>query len=122
METDFNGAKKQIYCIRMLSNAPKHNLMPEEIYSKCNRMVDDGTLNKVLTYNIIWQMQRPAGIAAVDTNNCYNRMVHVVASMVFQAFGMPSTVVESISHNISGNEILSLHGVWGLNGLCKLKI
>jgi hypothetical protein len=51
--------------IWMLSNAWKCNLMPEEICSKRNRMADDGILTKVLTYNIIWQMQCPASIALV---------------------------------------------------------
>jgi hypothetical protein len=53
MEADFNSANKQIYGIRMLSKAQRHNLMPEEIYSKQNKMADDGTLTKVLTYDII---------------------------------------------------------------------
>jgi hypothetical protein len=34
MEADFNSANKQIYGIRMLSKAQRHNLMPEEIYSE----------------------------------------------------------------------------------------
>jgi hypothetical protein len=96
MEADFNGANKQIYGIRMLLNAQKHNLMPEETYSKCNRMADDRTLTKVLTYDIIWQMQCPAGIALVDTSNCYDRIVHVIASMVLKAFGVPLTMVEAM--------------------------
>jgi hypothetical protein len=55
MQVDFNGANKQIYGIRMLSNACKYNLMPEEIYSKQNRMADYGTLTQVLTYKNIRQ-------------------------------------------------------------------
>ncbi len=78
MEADFNGANKQIYGIRMLSNTQKYNLMPEENYSKCNRMADDRTLTKVLTYGIIWQTQCSAGIASVDANNCYNRIAHTL--------------------------------------------
>jgi hypothetical protein len=96
MEADFNGANKHIYGIRMLSNARKHKLMPEEIYSKCNRMANDGTLTKVLLNYMIWQTRRPAGIALVDTDICYNRIAHTIASMVFQAFGVPSTAVEAM--------------------------
>lgn len=44
MEADFNSANKQIYGIRMLGNARRFNLMPEEVYSEWNRMADDGTL------------------------------------------------------------------------------
>jgi hypothetical protein len=74
--------------------------MPEEIYSECNRMADLGTLTKVLTYVIIRQMQRPAVIASVDPNNCYDRITHTIASMVFQAFGVPLTAVEAMLNTI----------------------
>jgi hypothetical protein len=32
----------------MLSNVRKYKLMPEEVYSKRNRLADDGTLSKIL--------------------------------------------------------------------------
>jgi hypothetical protein len=52
MEGDFNAANKMVYGVMMLINARDHNLMPEEICSKKNRMADDGTLCKTLFYNI----------------------------------------------------------------------
>lgn len=94
MEADFNGANKQIYGIRMLGNARKYNLMPEEVYSKRNRMADDRILTKVITYDIVCQSRRPAGINSVDANNCYDRIAHAIASLVFQAFGVPSSAAE----------------------------
>ena len=74
LEADFNSANKQIYGIQMLSNARRRNLIPEVIYSKQNRMVDDGTLTKVLTYDIIRQTRQPAGITSVEAKNCYDRI------------------------------------------------
>ncbi len=96
MEADFNATNKVIYCIRMLHNMRKYKLMPEEIYSKRNCLADDGTLSKVLFYNIVRQLRRPAGLALVDANNCYNRIAHPTASMVFQSFGVPTSAIESI--------------------------
>jgi hypothetical protein len=46
MEGDFNATNKIVYGTRMLDNARKHCLMPEEIFSKRNLMADDGTLCK----------------------------------------------------------------------------
>jgi hypothetical protein len=80
----------------MLSKSQRHILMPEEIYSEQNKIANDETLTKVLTYNIIQQTRQPAGIASVDANNCYDRIVHAIVSMVFQAFGVPSTAVEAM--------------------------
>ena len=89
MEADFNATNKIIYGQRMLQQARKYKLVPEEIYSEQNRLADDGTLTKVLFYNIVRQTRCPAGIGAVDVDNCYDRIAHPIASMVFQSLGVP---------------------------------
>ncbi len=76
MEADFNAANKTIYGIRMLANVQKYKLMPEEVFSKRNWLADDGTLSKVLFFNISRQLRRSAGQASVDANNCYNCIAH----------------------------------------------
>jgi hypothetical protein len=53
MEADFNSTNKVIYGICMLANVRKYKLMPEKVYSKRNRLADDGTLSKVLFYDIV---------------------------------------------------------------------
>jgi hypothetical protein len=70
--------------------------MPEEIFSEQNKMADDGTLTKVLTYEIIRQTRRPAGLASLDADNCYDRIAHTIASLVFQAFGVSLSASESM--------------------------
>jgi hypothetical protein len=59
-------------------------------------MADDGTLTKVLTYDIIRQTRRSAGLASVDADNCYDRIAHAIASLVFQAFGVPLSASEAM--------------------------
>ena len=56
MEAYFNLSNKTIYGGIMLDNVKKYNLMPEEIFSERNRMADDGTLAKVLFYDIVRQL------------------------------------------------------------------
>ena len=46
IEADFNAGNKVVYGERMLDNARKYKLMPEEIFSEKNRMADDGALAK----------------------------------------------------------------------------
>jgi hypothetical protein len=96
MEADFNATNKAFYGVRMLANVRKYKLMPEEVYSERNRLADDGTLSKVLFYDIARQLQRPAGLALVDTDNCYDCIAHPMASMVFQSFGVPTPAIESM--------------------------
>ena len=88
MEADFNAANKRVYSIKMLQKARQHRLMSEEVFSERNKMV--------LMYDIIRQTRRSAGIASVDADNCYDRIAHAIASLVFQAFGVPLSATESM--------------------------
>jgi hypothetical protein len=83
MEADFHATNKVIYGIRMLHNMRKYRLMPEEIYSEKNCLADDGTLSKVLFYDIVRQLRSPSGLALVDRDNCYDHIAHPMASTVF---------------------------------------
>jgi hypothetical protein len=96
MEADLNCSTKMVFGIRMLNEARRQNLMPEEVFSERNKMADDGTLTKVLTYDIIRQTRRSAGLASVDADNCYDRIAHAIASLVFQAFGVPLSASEAM--------------------------
>jgi hypothetical protein len=96
MEGDFNGTNKIIYGVRMLNNLRKHNLILEEIFSEKNRMADNGKLCKRLFFDTAQQAQVPAAIASVDALNCHNRITHAMASMIFQAFGMPTAAIQSM--------------------------
>jgi hypothetical protein len=96
MEADFNASNKILNGVRMMQNAHEHRLMPEEIYSKKNCMADNGTLTKTLFYDVTRQAGVPAAIASVDASNCYDRIAHAVASLVFQAFGVPESAIGSM--------------------------
>jgi hypothetical protein len=110
MEADFNATNKIIYGNRMMAKVRGYNLMPEEIFSKQNRMADDGTLSKTLFCNLARQARAPTAIASVDASNCYDRIAHAMASLVFQAFGVPITVVESTLGTIKNMKLFPRTG------------
>ena len=93
MEADFKFANKTIYGGIMLDNVRKYNLIPEEIFSERNRMVDYRTLAKVLFYDIVRQLRVSAGISSVDAANCYDSISHTITSLFFQAFGVPDKAI-----------------------------
>jgi hypothetical protein len=95
MEVDFNASNKIIYDVRMMGQARDHNLMSEEVYSK-KWMADNRTLTKTLFFNIACQARTPAAIASVNALNCYDRIAHAIASLVFQAFGIPESAIGSL--------------------------
>jgi hypothetical protein len=74
----------------------KYKLVPEEIFSKKNRMADDGGLAKTLFYDIARQTRLPAAIASVDASNCYEWIVHAMALLIFQSFGVEDTAVATM--------------------------
>jgi hypothetical protein len=100
MEADFNVTNKIIYGHWMLQQARKYKLVLEEIYSERNQLADDGTLAKVLFYHIVRQTPCPAGIGAGDADNCYDRIAHQIALMVFQPLGVPKEAAVSMLSTI----------------------
>ncbi len=112
MEADFNATNKIIYGVRMMRSARDHHLIPEEIFSKKNRMADDGMLCKTLFYKISCQSRVPSAIVLVDALNCYDRIAHAMASMIFQAFGVPISAVETMLSTIENMKFV-LHTGFG---------
>ena len=96
MEADCNHSNKEIFGQRMLNNVRKHGLVPEEIYSKRGKVPDDGTLAKVIFYDLVRQTRLSAGVSSVDAANCYDSVAHAIASLTCQAFGVPAEAVQSM--------------------------
>ncbi len=105
MEADFNKMNKEVYGVRMLDQARKYKLIPEEIFSKKNPMANDGGLAKMLFYDIIRQRHSATTIALVDASNCYDRIAHAMASLIFQSFGVKSTAVSAMLETIQEMKI-----------------
>eukprot|EP00956_Cyclotella_meneghiniana_P022017 scaffold40896_cov41-Cyclotella_meneghiniana.AAC.6 len=96
MEADYNAKNKIIYGVRMMDNARLHKLMQEEIYSEQGRTAEDGALAKILFYDLVRQTKWPASIASIDAANCYDSIAHAIASLIFQAFGVPVEGVQAM--------------------------
>jgi hypothetical protein len=87
---------KEVYGVRMLEEARKYKLVPEEIFSEQNCTADDGGLTKTLFYNIVRQLRVPAAIALVKASNCYDPIAHAMALLIFQSFGVAETAVTTM--------------------------
>jgi hypothetical protein len=53
-------------------------------------------LQKTLFFDTARQARALAAIASVDASICYDRIAHVIASLVFQAFGISELAIESM--------------------------
>jgi hypothetical protein len=59
-------------------------------------MANDSILCKTLFYNITQQARVPAIIVLVDALHCYDRIAHAMASLIYQAFGVPTSTIETM--------------------------
>ncbi|HSN22990.1 MAG TPA: hypothetical protein VLS45_02270, partial [Methylomicrobium sp.] len=96
MEADFNANNKEVIGINIMDQIRKHNLMPEEIFSEVGKTAEDGGLAKVLFYDIVRQCRLAAAISSIDAANCYDSIAHAIASLIFQACGVPVEGVEAM--------------------------
>ena len=74
----------------MLGNMDMHQ---KRSTARKNKMADDGSLAKVLSFDIARQTRLTAGLSSVDAVNCYDSVAHAIASLVFQSFGVPKETV-----------------------------
>jgi hypothetical protein len=100
VEADFNAMNKEVYGVRMLEEARKYKLIMEEIFSEKNCMADDRGLAKTLFYKIDCQLRVPAAIALVNASNCYDRIEHAMALLIFQSFGVEDMAVTAMLETI----------------------
>jgi hypothetical protein len=96
MEADYNAKNKIIFGVRMMDNARLYKMMQDEIYSEQGRTAEDGALAKILFYDLVRQTRWPASIASIDAANCYDSIAHAIASLIFQAFGVPVEGVQAM--------------------------
>jgi hypothetical protein len=100
MEANFNAINKEVYGVRMLEEARKYKLVPEEIFSEKHCTADNGGLAKTFFYDIVCQLRVPAAIASVDASNCYDRIAHAMALLIFHSFGVEDTAATAMLETI----------------------
>jgi hypothetical protein len=122
MEPDFNAMNKEVYGVRMLEEARKYKLVAEEIFSEKHRTADDRGLAKTLFYDIVCQLRVPAAIALVDASNCYDRIAHAMALLIFQSFGMGDTAVMAMLETIQEMKFFLRTAFWDSKEFAGLTI
>eukprot|EP00956_Cyclotella_meneghiniana_P021783 scaffold40187_cov45-Cyclotella_meneghiniana.AAC.1 len=92
-EADSNMFNRLIFGDRMMELAREYGMIPQEQYAEKQSDGQDGTFVKRLLTDLSRQMKIPLGIVSADAETCYDRIAHVFASLVFQAFGVFITAV-----------------------------
>ena len=92
----------------MMAHAECHSTMAPEQYGSCkNISAIMHAVNKVLSFDIIWQYKIPAMMCSNNAKSCYDHVVHSVASLCFQHQGIQEpplvclfSTLQKIEHTI----------------------
>jgi hypothetical protein len=118
MEADFNSINKILFGICMLNMVWLYGFMPDEIFSERNCTAEEGTLSKVLFYDVVQQNRSASGISSVVLDNCYDRVSHAIASLIFCSFGVSKETTGAMLKMIQEMIFFSQNRLWGLQRLC----
>ena len=84
----------------MLDNVKKHGCAPEDIYNEKNEMADDGTLTKILFFDIARQTRLVVGQSSVDTEQLLQQCSSADSVTSVSSFGLPKATVQSMLETI----------------------
>ena len=92
LDARFNMVNK-IFGRRLVQVGETRRMFPWETYgSRKGRRATECALNKVLTADILRCLRQPAAICCNDAKQCYDRIVHSVASLCMQQLGAPKEI------------------------------
>ena len=82
MEGDFNFFNKWTFGYRAMNELYRLDYIPQDQYSQGGSTAEDGRMDSRLTTDISRQLWHPMAIAAVDADQCYDRINHIIMSLV----------------------------------------
>jgi len=96
-EADWNAAGKVFITRRMMRNAEKMKLLPEEhLGGRKGKKSTDGGLTKRMIMDNARLLEKPMAIVSTDAANCYDRMIHKIISMSAIKWGVPGKVIKAL--------------------------
>lgn len=105
-EADFNWILKLIFSKRMIANARKHELLPDEIFAVPRSGSIPAVVSGILWTDIARTSNRHFAVNSVDLGQCYDAVDHSMASLSMQSFGVPPHIVNM------GLEVLQTMNFW----------
>ena len=85
MEGDFNFFNKWVFGHRAMNELYRLSYIPEDQYSQRGSTAEDARMDSRLTTDLSRQLRHPMAIAAVDADQCYDRINHIIMSLVLLA-------------------------------------
>ncbi len=87
MDGDFNFYNKWIFSQVAVNKLYEIGYIPEDQYSKKGSTVEDLKLDNCLTMDLSRQFRQPLAAFSSDADKCYNRINHIIMSLLLLTIG-----------------------------------
>ncbi len=84
-KADFNCCNQFIFGRTAMAALTANNFVPEELFSQKRCTVEDAKFDKTLMVDLSRQARHPMTVVSVDAAYCYDRVNHVIMSLVWLA-------------------------------------
>ena len=97
-EANFNFYNQFVFGKRAMNSLTENGSIPEELFSQKGSTAEDAKFDKTITTDISRRSRTPMMIILADAANCYDRVNHVIMSLVWLALlnGNISAVVVAL--------------------------
>ncbi len=82
-KADFNCFNHFIFGRAAMDTLTKNNFLPEELFSQKGCTAKDAKFDKTLMAHLSRQARHPVTVVSADAAYCYNRVNHVMMSLVW---------------------------------------
>ena len=87
MEGDFNFFNKWLFGSVAVGKLYEIGYIPEDQYSKKSSTAEDSRLDNRLTMYLSRQFRQPMVAVSADADKCYDRINHIIMSLLLLAIG-----------------------------------
>jgi len=84
-EADFNCYNQFIFGRQAMHTLTDSRCIPEELFSQKGSTAEDAKFDKTLMADLSWQARQPMAVVLADAAYCYDRVNHVIMSLVWLA-------------------------------------
>ena len=109
-EADYNWFNKLIFNDQALAALHDTGLMPEEHFSQKQSLAEDACFDKVLTLDLSRQSRLPMALVSIDAAQCYDRVNHLMMSLVWLALGVQRSAISIILKCLQDMKIFTRTG------------
>ena len=97
-EADFNFYNQFVFGRKAMNSITENGYLPEELFSQKGSTAEDAKFDKTLTTDISRQSRTPMTIVSADAAYCYDRVNHVIMSLVWLTLlnGQVSPIVAAL--------------------------